>query len=88
MEKIKIIEEGRLSILEQSQIIGGTLDCFKDTYRTQDCPGAGGDGQYAYCPVSYYSCDASGYVICNAANHKYLGPKGPCGVKQDILVQW
>ena len=77
MKNFKVIEEGRLSKTELSELIGGVYTCSMNSYSTKDnCQPS---------TPSYSQC--SGYVSCSDSNpsskmscNGYTGPTGPGGI--------
>jgi hypothetical protein len=76
MKKFEIIEEGRLSKSEMTNIVGGDYTCVPaNQYKVvQGCMG-GGTLNYSQCS-GYVSCLDDTQLSCK----NYVGPQGPGGL--------
>lgn len=80
MSKFQIIEEGRISLSEMGDVIGGKT-CQENSYHTTvDCmPGV---NLYSSCGIGYESCIGPTMVSCGSS---YKGPAGPAGRNDQII---
>ncbi|MBQ0052927.1 MAG: hypothetical protein KBS89_00545 [Bacteroidales bacterium] len=84
MKSFKIIESSRFDADAMNNLKGGSFFCPRELGYHPYCA-----NDKVTCPVSYRSCDASGYIICSGkgstTDHGYVGAPGPLGASEAYL---